>query len=222
MKERPIIFSAPMVRAIIEDRKTQTRRISKNQPIFDGNFWKLNGSGAAWTNGYSKVPVMPCHSLASLCPYGRHGDLLWVRESCRIYGKWEKNGRTKTGKQKLRFVEHASRQVSYEPLAPFKKPLSPETLAFWPRSAIFMPRWASRICLAVTDIYLQRLGEISAEDAIAEGVVPYPQEHKFFRLSQDEFCRQLFFGVLDKIHGINQWRLDDWAWVIHFKRVKNA
>jgi len=72
MKQRPILFSAPMVRALLDGSKTQTRRVMKVQPVLNGHFWEVYGTG--WSDGVTSVPAIPEHSLARNCPYGLVGD----------------------------------------------------------------------------------------------------------------------------------------------------
>ncbi len=78
-KERPILFSGPMVRVILEGRKTVTRRAMKPQPVLDGHFWTYGGAG--WSDRINSLTPVAGHSLAARCPYGQPGDRLWVREA---------------------------------------------------------------------------------------------------------------------------------------------
>lgn len=90
MRQLPILFYAPMVRAILKGIKTNTRRVVRPQPIFDGVFWRLGD--AAWSRNVKSVPAVPYHSLAARSPYGANGDRLWVKENWRV-GAWnEKTG----------------------------------------------------------------------------------------------------------------------------------
>lgn len=79
MKERGMIFNGEMVRAILDGRKTQTRRIMKVQPVLNGSFYEVYGAG--WVRSMKSVPAIPGHSLASNCPFGLVGDRIWVRET---------------------------------------------------------------------------------------------------------------------------------------------
>jgi len=125
MKEYPILFSGEMVQAILDGRKTQTRRVINPQSLLD-----------------NKTRVTACYE----CPYGAPGDSLWVRESCQIYGHWVKNGHTKSGAQRWKFSIHASKKVLYAG-GFVKSPPNKTQLGFYKRPSIFMPRWASRILL---------------------------------------------------------------------------
>ena len=153
MKERPILFSAPMVRAILEGRKTQTRRVVKPQPDFD-NQWIVCATPKKLT------PEL----LAEECPFGQPGDHLWVREGLTrkpacLLGIEATNG-----------VESAHYSADDCDL------LNDSGFNICPwwggksLSAIYMPRWASRIDLEITGIRVERLQEISEEDCIAEGI----------------------------------------------------
>lgn len=151
MREKPILFSGPMVRAILEGSKTQTRRVCK-----------LDVRGG--------MPQPEFDSLLRYCPYGQPGDRLWVRETCWLYGRWEVKGVRKNGKPSWRFVLIGKR-------VRFDKPGTDESMAYWGggegwswRPSIHMPRWASRITLEITGVRVERLGEISESDARAEGV----------------------------------------------------
>lgn len=146
MKERPILFSGPMVRAILDGRKTQTRRVIKGEHT--NVFWNsivVNGYGG-WTNEHGS-PVR--------CPYGKPGDRLWVREtfSYRDYGD--------IGSHDLDKSERWYWADGSQP-----------THGNWtrPKPSIHMPRWASRITLKITDMRVERLQDISHRDALAEGV----------------------------------------------------
>ena len=193
--ERPILFSAPMVRAILDGRKTQTRRIVKG---VDGNSWiRIKG-------GYG-THVVDEKALAA-CPYGVPGDRLWVRETFQVD--------TSNGDEDLlentyyRADGVCCDQIPECPCADGTK---------W-RPSIHMPRWASRITLEVTDVRVERLHDISEEDARAEGVD---------RSSDDDdpwgpnSARAAFMLLWESIHGPGSWRMDAdlWVWVIEFKWV---
>jgi hypothetical protein len=135
VKERPILFSGPMVRAILEGRKTQTRRVIKPQPEIGGAYWRTPG-------GAIGRDVKPKY-----CPYGRPGDLLWVRET------WAINIGAEPGESIYAYRADRERPGDWKP-------------------SIHMPRKASRLLLRITDVRVQRVQEISDAEAIAEGCVP--------------------------------------------------
>lgn len=151
MTERPIIFNGPMVRAILDGRKIQTRRPMKPQPVFECGYESPHEDeiGIFWKDEESLESI---EHLISLCPHGKVGDTLWVRET------W------KSG-----LCDHA-------PCAGYRegmiyqcgKPI-PEGTHRW-KPSIHMPRWASRIILEITDVRVERLQSISEEDARLDGL----------------------------------------------------
>lgn len=146
MTERPILFSTPMVHALLAGAKTQTRRIAK-----------LNAAGRVEKGGRNWH--VEDASAVIACPYGHCGDTLWVRESFRI----EQRGNRQTGEIYDVYVYRADSRMrpEFDPLR--YKP------------SIHMPRAASRITLKITDVRLERLHSISLDDCAAEGVADWVQ-----------------------------------------------
>lgn len=142
-KERPILFSAPMVRAILDGSKTQTRRIVKNAT---GPFWNHTGYRIVMRDGFTfwetHGGIPNEYGPAIPCPYGKPGDRLWMRETCSVHSM--------------------GNVVAYKADHPDAKDIR------W-RPSIHMPRWASRIILEVESVRVERLQDISPHDAIAEG-----------------------------------------------------
>lgn len=178
MKCRPIILSAPMVRAVLEDRKSQTRRVVKPQPI-----WIAEPDVPFKTEDADPQGVISC-------PYGITGDGLWARETYSIiedrvaYKADEVNG-----------------------VIPYHYCLK---VGQWKwKSPISMPRWASRILLEVTDVRVERLQDISAHDALREGV------------GHDGMGNPVvdFQNLWEKINGPGSWAANPWVWVVGFRRV---
>lgn len=240
MKERPILFSDPMVRAILEDRKTQTRRGITRLLKF-GEITELQRSstkGYDWTfrdrrrlwNDISHARLLEC------CPYGRVGDRLWVKEEHYVYGHWEPvpGVRTKGGRQKWRFVrDHADiLQPLYEPPVNFRKGRhhkDPATPAWHKRLARFMPREFSRTLLEITDIRVERLQNISEEDAEEEGMDAFTDGCGFsIPLGNGKMSawqrhpRDAFEILWESINGPGSWDANPWVWVVEFKTVKGA
>ena len=170
-KSRPILFSGPLVRAILAGNKTQTRRVVKPQPVKNGKFWEVFGAG--WSMDHGNVPCVPGHSLANNCPYGVPGDELWVREEHYRFGHWEPvpGVKTRTGRQKWQFVAHTDRVLFDAPDGVRSRNTGPLAIkpGWYKRLARFMPRWASRITLEVTGVRVERLNDITGDDAAAEG-----------------------------------------------------
>jgi hypothetical protein len=229
MTQRPILFSAEMVRAILDGRKTQTRRVMKAQPypdsivtvehyhptVIDRHGDMQPGPeifGAHWDDG-----EYGCRS-----PYGAPGDTLWVRESLYIWGRWRKDGLRKNGLPSWRFEEVGQRADPDPDLGLIGSALVRHLLKFWLRPSIHMPRWASRITLRITDIRVERLQDITQKDAIAEGA---PESHSDIdRISRlfgyQDFSRSWFAQTWENINGPGAWEANPWVWVVSFERVK--
>ena len=233
MKERGMIFNAEMVRAILDGRKTQTRRPMKVQPVLSGGLYEVYGAG--WSVGMTSVPAVPGHSLAANCPFGCVGDRIWVRETYRVHSK---------ASDLATLVYKASEQNSWAeqthrvPLSVCTKQVSPDK---W-TPAIHMPRWASRILLEITDVRLERLQDISEEGAQHEGLYTevwdqtvvarnYAASDEFFQFWSDdmphfvemnELYRSSFRSLWESLYGEDGWQANPWVWVIEFKRIEGA
>ena len=194
MKERPILFSGPMVRAILDGTKTQTRRVAKLQPRSQAD---IGWHGRSMP--FIRNPDVTRRNLA--CPFGHPGDRLWVREA------WKANS-------------------TFNDLPPRDLPTgvkvfyltgsgySPSSARY--RHARFMPRWASRITLEITDVRVQRLHEISEADAIAEGT----REPSLVPVTGARFSeRDVFAALWQHINGSASWNANPWVWALTFQRV---
>ena len=194
MKESPILFSAPMVRALLAGTKTQTRRIFKP----DRMTWDANGryttyamrGGELSTTGSG--PFKPS-SWLHYCPYGQPGDRLWVRESfARVP--------TACGSEDIVFAadyqdgSDRAAGVRYTP-------------------SIHMPRAVSRITLEITGVRVERLQDISRGDAMAEGC-PFPN------MAQGPDPRDWYAKLWGAINGPDSWAENPWAWVVEFKAIE--
>lgn len=192
MKERPIIFSGPMVRAILEGRKTQTRRIVKNIKFYDDRTVILAGKKTT-------ITLPKGDSVVGWCPHGKPGDRLWVRETWAIMSKsrqsaWKGEAIPKHLMESVELVYRADEDYGpgiYRP-------------------SIHMPRWASRIDLEITDVRVERLQDITEEDAMAEGAYKSPAAGNY---------RMGFGEIWESINGSGSWSKNPWVWVIEFKRV---
>ena len=206
VKERPILFSSPMVRAILDGRKTVTRRVVKNQPGWAARFESLGSTWIAYQDDFGRS--------VGRCPYGSTGSRLWVRETFRF---------------PIQFDDKSPRQIEDQCLdAGYSKPWCPirfeadgETKianllqdfgGVWGgriRPSIHMPRWASRITLEVESVRVERLQGITSEQAFAEGFEDHVHGHVW------QF-RQLW----DKLNWANNsWDANPWVWVVQFRRV---
>lgn len=174
MADRGIPFSAPMVRALLDGRKSQTRRILNPQPY---DFTHPNDGHRCWNaSGVPGGRICICdRDLLDLHHKPATGDQLYVREEYYQFGHWEAvdGVLTKGGQQKWAFVG-SKQMVQFEPPAEFLVSRSksfPGIPRWYKRLGRFMPRRASRLTLTVTDVRLERLQSISEADAIAEGIV---------------------------------------------------
>jgi len=208
MKEHPILFSAPMIRAILENRKTQTRRVIKFPPDFTGEEVWPNGSiGVKYSSHFDGVDI-----VKRLRPRWQVGDVLWVRETWR-----PKTHSFPTG-------------WPYEYRATAEQDGTP-THGIW-KPSIFMPRAASRLTLEIADIRAERLQDISESDAAAEGIERSPSlglyrdymaEKRFGRgevVTKYPFRpRESFFSLWESINGEGSWAQNPFVWAITFKNV---
>lgn len=233
MNKKPILFSTAMVSAILEGRKTQTRRtkgldyINTLGPRI--NFGECHlGEHMTWTpqepsgfRAYFGDSVADDWFVGIKCPYATHaGDLLWVREVHYRFGHWVGNGLTRTGKQKWKFVPDTD-EVKYfdNPPADFrisrdkKFPHAPD---WYKRLARFMPKEAARIFLRITDIRVERLQDITEEDAKAEGA----QQMHIDDLGQTfATYRRGFQSLWESINGPESWTANPWTWCVSFERI---
>lgn len=211
MKERPILFSASMVCAILEGRKTQTRRIIKEQPL----------PGCIGTYGVG-IPFIRGKNGDVRCPYGTPGDRLWVRET--IDGLWGCDAEYKADGKRL--VDC----IGWDWLHKDRRELPAKVIP-----SIHMPRWASRINLEVTGVRVERLNEISVEDAKAEGIkrAREPLSYLWNADYPDRGCGTTgddkepgpvaaYHHLWTSINGVGSWNENPWVWVVEFKVLENG
>ncbi|PUE09033.1 hypothetical protein B9Z51_08875 [Limnohabitans sp. T6-5] len=224
MKERPILFSGPMVRALLCGTKTETRRVVKPQPYIDphGNFcWNGWNYGQDFSGPHIQAIASPLPSSRTgrvLCPYGKPGDRLWVRETfADLRGTGIEHRPDPSGPLK-RFAfaaDHPPGSNGDEARKEFGVKWKP---------SIHMPRAASRITLEITGVRVERLIDISEADAKAEGVTrtPYPDHFLGPGLTPQEshVHRNLFAGLWKSINGADSWAANPWVWVVEFKRLE--
>ncbi len=214
-RERPILFSGPMVRAILAGKKTQTRRIMKPQPQPNGGkglhpvapyrtpcgdwAWVLAATGIGGGDTFS-------------CPYGKPGERLWVRETieermehANFYYAADNRGVGETVYRLLNQRPHPRRRVI---------------------PSIHMLRAASRITLEITGIRVERLQAISEDDAQAEGVEPiwmvageHPEPSGQWTEDHAANYGEAYARLWDKINGPGAWEQNPWVWVVEFKRA---
>lgn len=220
MRERPILFSGPMVRAILAGNKTQTRRIAKEFAGRDG----LDAILRRFPNQNS-------------CPYGQPGDRLWVREAFRFAASLDRLSPNDVGEKALdagyntpwaptQFEADGRRAGAWHGFDTPPTVTTPGKL----RPGIHMPRWACRLVLEITGVRVEQLQAISYEDARAEGafdprlfvgdecreagVESYEELARRLQWPQRAF-RELWCGI----NGQGSWDANPWVWVVEFRRA---
>lgn len=240
MKERPILFNTEMVKAILEGRKTQTRRVLSNQPDknCDEAFLGLDG---IWC--FSKPTLSKRISYSGddiKCPFGMVGDRLWVREafmpdpsadsdhwndedSLHTYYSWDGCG---SKVSELPKALKTNKHVFY------KAEANHPELSLWTPN-YRMPRWASRILLEITGVRVERLSNISRSDAVDEGIETFKIDcgrdglktaYKDYTSHNNAITRNnpidSFRTLWESVNGADSWDKNPWVWVIDFKVAK--
>lgn len=210
IKEQPILFSGPMVRAILDGRKTQTRRVVKPQPDY--------ALKCAPTERWYQIDARGKSDVSDrgvLCPFGGPGDRLWVKESALADApmngwsgdvEWDGCGRSWCGvPAKYRSPKHVLYKASW----------TGQDIRW--KSSIHMPRWASRITLEVVSVRVERLQDITLADCAAEGAPPtHPADNVWD--STETFSR-----LWDSINGkAHPWASNPWVWVVEFKPISSS
>lgn len=211
MTERPILFSGAMVRALLDGTKTQTRRLVKprDAEALDAAFFYADRESFAQLNGD------PSRFLGIRCPYGAPGDRLWVRETWGLRAHFDF---TDWHRDSVRGVTSLPPNLALDYRADWNEEHEPN---FW-RPSIHMPRWASRLTLEVTGVRVERLCDISEDDALAEGIRQLSSgsygaggELASFSMTALDAFRSLW----ESINGADSWADNPWVWVVSFKRV---
>lgn len=216
MTERPILFSAPMVRALLDGTKTQTRRIVKPQPPYQPAL-----ATHLARRGY---PVWHCEQWQKFCPYGQPGDRLWVRETWVPIAKDYKPADLAQASALLYRADglKVPNQKDREIRAFFADRCRiPLDAVKW-RPSIFMPRIASRLDLEIVAVRVERLQDISAADAISEGIEPMRSGWKNYTKDgvATSIPEESYQALWEVINGPDSWHLNPWVWVIAFKRIQ--
>lgn len=240
MKERPILFSGPMVRAILSGQKTVTRRAMKHQPqkapvdVVDGV--------PSWDSPTNYVGEVQMNTQRGKpCPYGKPGDRLWVREAWLADSQLDSIAPRDLSQGEPIFypADGSVRQTGCAMISQGRG-----------RPSIHMPRWASRILLEITDVRVERLQDISDDQAKAEGMVytDFGMQERPGKVSLDggktfhpvkpqqapgwhagdathpdqclDRARWAFANLWEKINGEYSWDANPWVWVVEFKRIK--
>lgn len=225
MKERPILFSAPMVLALLAGRKTQTRRVVKLRTEVDEDG---NDASDFVQRGVVRRPALYGSHVVP-CPYGILGDRLWVRETSIISPKrWTADWALFSKECRRSDDDNDMRAVQYLATSPDREAANGYGLKVTP--SIFMPRWTSRLTLEVTGVRVERVQDISEADAKAEGCSGFDPEPAaeggtiFYRpgISGAPDPRAHYRVLWESINGADSWAANPWVWVVEFKRVGEA
>lgn len=214
--EKPILFKDDQVRVILEGRQTQTRRFVPEWQLpgltLDGDqYISIAQRHPRWGFGVFGKNEAECMAnyndeYASLCPYGKPGDRLWVRETFSA----------------SEFMDCRYRADGQQFLNVNGKDTNTPCEVKWTPS-IHMPRWASRITLEITEVRVERLQDISEADAKAEGVEPlrggYWRHYQPGWTQHQLSAKGSFATLWDSINGPGSWDANPWVWVIEFKRI---
>ncbi len=218
MEERPILYNTAMTRAVLEGRKTQTRRIMKPQPEHRENENLPGSYGSFFHHWNLEHELFSVDNIIKYCPYGKPGDRLWVRETHYLYGKWVKNGLSKTGRQKFKF-KALKKEAKYFNCPPDKIVTKKNETGWFKRPSIFMPKWALRITLEITDIRAERVRGITTNGIQAEGVkLNKGPGGVFYAESAYNAFEELWNSINEK-RGYS-WESNPFVWVIEFKKIK--
>lgn len=196
MSEKPILFNTDMVKAILDGKKMQTRRLVKPQPVYNDGIWELDGAG--WSDSHIPIYPVPGHSLWELQPV-KPGDILWVRETWQYIPESDVDGF---------YVYAADRNDPAE----------------WKwRPSIHMPREAARLFLQVLNVHLERLQDITVGGLQSEGVLHagYLSQYAVMTSGCFEQWETLWNSTI-KPADLSRygWLANPWVWVIEFDRME--
>jgi hypothetical protein len=195
-RERPILFSGPMVRAILEGRKTQTRRVIRDE----------------WWRCLDPEDEDDRAAALAQCPYGKPGDRLWVRET---HAQFAVGNRTGDAPQCVAYRASCDEDSGFDYVNNGDEIMRLKVTKWTP--AIHMPRWAARLELRVTRVRIERLHDISDGDAIAEGCAGGHDAIHGYPFSATP--REHFKHLWTEINGTKSWDEDPWVWVVGFTRL---
>lgn len=245
MMERPILFNGDMVGAILAGQKIVTRRIIKPQPdilfkemmsentdymmfhhaqLIDEDTHKKVGR-PQWLCYDGEYPEHGAFGIGQ-CPYGKVGDRLYVKETHYLYGKWVKNGVSETGRQKWKFKRLLD-VVFYADRSPEIVRKNAERIEGWyKRPSIFMEKRDSRILLEITYIRIERVRDITTQQAVDEGILEWrgPYINTVIRNTEGTIPKTQFSLLWDLINGKRgyPWESDPLVWIVGFKVIKDG
>jgi hypothetical protein len=233
MKERPILFSGAMVRALLDGSKTQTRRVVNPAPLdgfphegsidFDG--FLPHEDVAQWSA--ETVGGGAFQTETRECPHGTDSDRLWVRETIFAWGLWKQRFNEKKQRQEWHFVDMTTeagfqyRFAADEPALTAPRRRGAGCITWWKRPAIHAPRPASRITLEIVSVRVERLNDCSDADCVAEGIGLNPSAVGVPMTipAGETLPRAAYRELWESINGAGSWAASPWVWVVAFKRV---
>lgn len=230
MKERSILFNADMVNAILDGRKTQTRRIVKHQDCVEPE--NDNENIGLWVHDHRQWH--PCdfggtRNPFDMCPYGVKGDRFWVKETFYAWGRWITQYSCHKSRDEHNFIDMTHDFGKEYHFGTQPLPIGAGSkVGWWKRPSIFMPKSASRIQLEITNVKVERLNTISEQDAIAEGIelVEFNCFKNYLsgtKLDERPGCEYLedpigsFRSLWKLMNGPESWDKNPWVWVVEFK-----
>ncbi|EOX9507704.1 TPA: hypothetical protein ACXI22_004734 [Citrobacter amalonaticus] len=226
MTERGMIFNGEMVRAILDGRKTQTRRVVKGVEGADSFTpeWDINGEQIFVVCGEKDHTQMNPVLGAISCPFGAVGDRIWVRETFQgplvseeLFEEYRAYPEKFETPQYCEYAADGGAKPEYCDLD--------DNIRHGWRPSIHMPRWASRITLEITDVRVERLNDISQEDALAEGMELTGWKPTYSDPdSGGEVCTPYdnFAELWQSIYSAGSWLSNPWVWVIEFRRIEGG
>lgn len=219
-----------MVQAILDGRKTMTRRVVKPQP---SHFIVQKGATLGPSELHQPSIARPSDGENEiLCPYGQVGDVLWVKETHWAFGEWKPNGTTKTGKQKWKFKRHIDVDVVFNKPGTVM-PNSYRKPGWYKRPSLFMEQSMARIWLEITNVRVERVEDIRPVDCVREGIEEgigegkgrfkkygVPDTAPFYARFPFSQPRDSFKSLWESINGSESWNSNPWVWVVEFKQIE--
>ena len=239
MKQKPILFNTDMSFMVRRFKKDLTRRMKGLEGLEDYYFQSLvhhtSGKFTFVKNGNYNPKEIDVKEVK--CPYGKPGDILWVKETFYSWGHWTTITDNNTGKSKSKFYRDINRSIQFMAEWQPKEEAKKGQLGWHKRPALFLPKDLANLYLRIKDIRVERLQDITAEDAIREGISKFDSNHwliydKTWDISKvaiengaDPITSsplKSFQSLWTSINGIESWNLNPWVWVIEFERIKQS
>lgn len=216
MKERPILMSAPMVRAILDGRKTVTRRVMRTNHVGYRSFYRWDGEPFRRAMMRCLNETEPGSSV--FCEDNRlgvPGDRLWVRETWGLHSYLDESDWHTTG------VRGATDAILGHWQLAYRADWGPAQGSTHWRPSIHMPRWASRITLEIVDVRVERLHEITGEDAEREGIERFGGWWRDYLHDGEALITGFasFASLWESINGPGSWAANPWVWRVEFRRL---